>query len=342
MLSHLKLFILSAVLVHTSCFKYTLPGDAKWPNATLFAALKNSIRGKVALRGDLTYAPHTWNNITNTPKPAVIVQPSDSSDVVTALRFAQTYNIRVSVQSTGHHQDHRNIYDNSIHLDMSTMNAKSLNLTARTLTLGPGNNFSQIQAFVAEQTGRKLVALSGADPGVGIYGWTVGGGHGFFTRMYGLGVDALISIDIVLANQSLVTASATQNPDLFRALRGSGGPAYGVAVSLTVRLYDDPGAISTFTGAYELSSSTAATFADWMIGAPNEVRGYYLPSNFGPDKGVLVAVTCSANTSFCAQVFTPLKVGCIVVPAIGASCAPVLDRYASFYEFFKGDDGAVY
>ena len=90
------------------------------------------------------------------------------------------------------------------------------------------------------------MALGGADPGVGIYGWTVGGGHGHLTRLYGLGVDALISVDIILANFTIVTTSNNLNKPLFRAIRGSGGGAYGIVTSLTVKLYDNPGKVSTF------------------------------------------------------------------------------------------------
>ena len=152
---------------------------------------------------------------------------------------------------------------------------------------------------------KKLVVLCGADPGVGIYGWTVGGGHGSLTRQYGLGVDALIRIDLVLANLTVVTASESQNQDLFRALRGSGGGAFGIAVSLTVRLYDDPGKISTFTGLYALSIDTATMFADWMINAPNEAKGYYLPQNYGDKETfVLISTTCIGNSSFCSTVFS--------------------------------------
>jgi len=61
-----------------------------------------------------------------------------------------------------------------------------------------------------------------------------------------LGVDALLSIDILLANYSIITASESQNKELFRAIRGSGGGTYGIALSLTVKLFDDPGSLFYF------------------------------------------------------------------------------------------------
>jgi FAD/FMN-containing dehydrogenase len=149
-------------------YQYSLPSDPNWPSNNAFQLLKANVKGKVMLRGDVDYNPHTWNKVTNVPKPAAIVQPSNNQDVITALKFARDNNIRISVQSTGHHQDHRNIFDNSIHIDMSSMNFKSIDLKGKTITLGTGNNFSQIQAYVAQQSNRQLVVACGADPGVGI------------------------------------------------------------------------------------------------------------------------------------------------------------------------------
>ncbi len=330
----IKILIFSLSLTKILCFPYTLPGDKNWPSSGQFLELRKSVSGRVSFRGDADYNPHTWNNITNTPKPAAIVQPKTTQDVIEAMKFAKKYIIRISVQSTGHHQDHRNIYDNSIHIDMSTMNSKSIDLTKLTLTVGPGNNFSQIQKYVANQTNKKYVVLCGADPGVGIYGWTVGGGHGFLTRQFGLGVDALISIDLILSNLTLITASKDQNADLFRALRGSGGGAYGIAVSMTVRLYDDPGKISIFYGLYKLSNRTASMFANWLINAPNQAAGYFLPQNF-ESVYVLIFGICYNTSTTCSSILSKLKDGCIVSDEFIITCEPEVDKFNSFYDFFS-------
>jgi FAD/FMN-containing dehydrogenase len=165
------------------------------------------------------------------------------SKAIKIIIFDYLYNQQAIIN-----QDHRNIYDNSVHLDMSSMNTKTIDLTKKTLTLGTGNNFSLIQEYVGTQSNYQLVALCDADTGVGIYGWTTGGGHGALNRIYGFGVDALLSINLDLSNFTIITASETQNHDLFRAIRGSGGSAYGIAISLTIRLYDDHGMSSQISG----------------------------------------------------------------------------------------------
>lgn len=52
--------------------------------------------------------------------------------------------------------------------------------------------------------------------------------------MYGWACDNILSYDVVLPHGTIITASATEHPDLFRALRG-GGPNFGVVTSFKLR-----------------------------------------------------------------------------------------------------------
>ncbi|CAF0723005.1 unnamed protein product [Brachionus calyciflorus] len=334
-MKYLLIFILILKISKLWSFNYALPGDISWPKLSDFVDLETKIIGKIFIRGDNDYKPHTWNKITSIPKPAVIIQPITNNDIIEALKFSKKFNLRISVQSTGHHQDHRNILDNSVHIDMSSMNHKRINLQDKTVTLGPGNNFTQILKFVEEQSNKSLVVASGADPGVGIYGWTTGGGHGPFTKQYGLGVDNLVSIDLILADYSIVTVSENINPEIFRAIRGSGGSTYGIAVSLTVRLHPSLGKMSVFTGVFELNASTVDLISDWIINAPDYAYSYLITNNFGSFKLTTFSAFCLNDEENCQNLLEKLRTGCIPTPEIKVTCNPLYNLFDSYYEYFK-------
>lgn len=104
-----------------------------------------------------------------------------------------------------------------------------------------------------------LVVVTGECPTVGLAGgYTQGGGHSALSTEFGLGADQTLEFEVVTAAGKLVTASRSQNPDLFWALSGGGGGNYGVVVSMTVRAHQDTmisGAAVQFTAA-GISSDT--------------------------------------------------------------------------------------
>jgi hypothetical protein len=88
--------------------------------------------------------------------------------------------------------------------------------------------------------GTGLVVVGGECPTVGLAGgYTQGGGHSALSTTFGLAADNTLSWEVVLANGTTVTASPTENEDLYWALSGGGGGTYGVVTSLTVKAHPD-------------------------------------------------------------------------------------------------------
>eukprot|EP01060_Flectonema_neradi_P028981 TRINITY_DN3913_c4_g1_i2.p1 TRINITY_DN3913_c4_g1~~TRINITY_DN3913_c4_g1_i2.p1 ORF type:complete len:402 (+),score=84.75 TRINITY_DN3913_c4_g1_i2:438-1643(+) len=75
---------------------------------------------------------------------------------------------------------------------------------------------------------------------VGVAGYTLGGGHSSLSRTLGLGIDSLVSMDVVLADGTVAHCSEQSHPDLFWALKGSGGTSFGVVVRFVFRLSKIP------------------------------------------------------------------------------------------------------
>jgi FAD/FMN-containing dehydrogenase len=109
----------------------------------------------------------------------------------------------------------------------------------------------------------------------GVGGLTLGGGVGYLSRRYGLTIDNLLGVDMVLADGRFVTASADANPDLFWAVRGGGGN-FGVVTSFKFRLHP----VSVVYGGpmlwpLERGPEVMRYWRDLILNAPEELSGWY-------------------------------------------------------------------
>jgi hypothetical protein len=89
-------------------------GDPAWPTQDDIDTLAGELDGSLAQPGFGDYRLYTFNARTNVPRPAVEVFPQSISDVQRAIAFAKAHGMRLSVASTGHHQDVRNMADNGL------------------------------------------------------------------------------------------------------------------------------------------------------------------------------------------------------------------------------------
>ena len=98
---------------------------------------------------------------------------------------------------------------------------------------------------------------------------------GNLSRKYGLTVDNLLAVDVVLADGSFVTASAEENADLFWAVRGGGGN-FGVVTAFQFQLHP----VSTIVGGPTLWHLDRATdvmqwYRDFIQSAPEDLNGWF-------------------------------------------------------------------
>jgi hypothetical protein len=93
---------------------------------------------------------------------------------------------------------------------------------------------------------------------VGVGGLSLHGGYGLISRSKGLTLDNILEAEVVLANSSVVTASATKNPDLFYALRGAGA-AFGIVTNFKFKTFTAPESNIVFQ--YNVNPSSATQLA---------------------------------------------------------------------------------
>jgi FAD/FMN-containing dehydrogenase len=197
-------------------------------------AFRAGIRGELILCNDAAYetARRVWNgNIDR--RPAMIVRCTGPADVQSAVNFARTHELLLSLRCGGHSAPGYGTNDGGMVIDMALMKGIRVDAGSRTVTAQGG---VQWREFDHETQAFGLATTGGTVSNTGIAGLTLGGGLGWLMGKHGLSVDNLISADVVTADGEFRTASAGENPDLFWALRGGGGN-FGAVTSLQFRLH---------------------------------------------------------------------------------------------------------
>ncbi|KAJ6573868.1 hypothetical protein DFH09DRAFT_1151296 [Mycena vulgaris] len=185
--------------------------------------------------------------------PPYAVNATTVADIQKTLLFASKHNLRLVVRNTGHE-----LMGRSFGVGFSDA------FVPRS-PMGAGVQWGTVYAL-ADQRNRSIAG--GFSPGgtVGAAGgWVLGGGHSVLSPFYGLGVDNVLQFSVVLPNSSFIIASKYQNTDIFWALRGGGGPSFGVVVSVTVRTHPNVPYTAVFYTATGNSSSAFNQLLElWM------------------------------------------------------------------------------
>jgi FAD/FMN-containing dehydrogenase len=203
--------------------------------------LKENLRGPVIEPTDKEYdtARKLYNAMID-KRPRLIAKCVDVADVMTAVRFARENDLLLAVRGGGHNGPGLGSCDDGLVMDLSLMTGVRVDPEARTVRVGPG-----CQQGDADHASHAfgLAVPAGIVSTTGIAGLTLGGGHGYLSRKYGLTIDNLLEADVVLADGRFVTASERENEDLFWALRGGGGN-FGIVTSFLFKAHP----VSTVVG----------------------------------------------------------------------------------------------
>ena len=230
------------------------------------------LRGTLLRPGTVAYeAARRVHNAMIDKRPALIARCAGVSDVMKAVNFARENDLLVAIRGGGHSVAGTGVCDGGIVIDLSELKGVRIDPAQRTIRAEAGVTWGELDL---ESEAFGLGTTGGAVSTTGIAGLTLGGGLGLLMRKHGLASDNLLSVDIVTADGELRTASATENPDLFWALRGGGGN-FGVATSFEYRAH----AVGTVLGGLVLhpldrAKEMLAFYRDLTRGAPDELTAY--------------------------------------------------------------------
>jgi len=154
-----------------------------------------------------------------TAEPAIVLRPRTPEEVAASISHARGEGIPLAIRSGGHNALGFGNIDDGVVIDVSQLDQVDL-LGDDRVRIGAGASWGSAAAALAEHG---LAITSGDTISVGVGGLTQAGGIGWMVRKHGLTIDSLLAAEVVTAAGDVVRASATENADLFWALRGGAG-----------------------------------------------------------------------------------------------------------------------
>jgi FAD/FMN-containing dehydrogenase len=192
------------------------------------STFEKSLRGRLVRPTDADYdAVRALYNGMIDKRPRLIARCVDAADVITAVNFARNEGLLLAIRGGGHSGPGLGSCNDGLMIDLSTMKSVRVDAASRTVRVEPGCTSGDVD-HATHAFG--LAVPFGIVSTTGVAGLTLGGGTGYLTRRHGLTIDNLLEADVVLADGSFVTASKSQHPELYWALRGGGGN-FGVVTS---------------------------------------------------------------------------------------------------------------
>jgi FAD binding domain len=231
--------------------------------------LRGLCGGAVHLPGDPGYdlARAPWN-VQAESFPAAVAYPAFPDEVADVLRAASAAGLKVAPQGTGHGAAPlEGRLGQAVLLRTAALGELVIDSDRRIARVGAGVLWGDL-ADAAGTMG--LAGLHPSSPDVGVVGYSVGGGMGWYARRLGLQCNAITAAEVVLADGSIVRATADADAELFWGLRGGGSPL-GVVTALEFRLFE----IDTVVAGYLAWDWTQVervlpTWAAWCAEAPPE------------------------------------------------------------------------
>jgi FAD/FMN-containing dehydrogenase len=207
---------------------------SKAPNDASVQAFLSSLRGNAVRPGDVNYetARKVYNGMIDR-KPWMVVRCADVADVIHSVNFAREEGLSLAIRGGGHSVPGFGTCDDGLVVDLGTMKGVRVDPKRRTARFQTGCTWGDAD-HATHAFG--LATPGGVISTTGLSGLTLGGGFGYLTRRYGLSCDNVVSADVVTADGKFLTASASENSDLFWALRGGGGN-FGVVTSMEFKMH---------------------------------------------------------------------------------------------------------
>jgi FAD/FMN-containing dehydrogenase len=255
--------------------------------------LRSGSRGAILTPEDAAYeaARQVWNGMIDR-RPGIIAKCSGVADVVAAVNFARENGLNAAIRGGGHSAAGYAVCDDNVVIDLSGMKGIRVDPKARTVRVEGGVTLGELDR---ETQVFGVAVPAGTVSTTGVAGLTLGGGLGWLMGKYGLTIDNLISADVVTADGKAVTASESENADLFWAIRGGGGN-FGVVTSFEFRAHPVGPIVAGGLVAHPAARTREVYgfYADFIKTVPEELTAFCGVTG-APDGSGLIAAIVAAH-----------------------------------------------
>jgi len=238
-----------------------------------FDDLAASLRGDLVTRESANYDEvRAIYNAMIDKKPAALARCVDAADVQTCVNYARDNGVPLAIRGGGHNAGGLGLVDDGLVIDLSPMRGIRVDPKKQTIRVQGGCRWGDVD-HAGHPYG--LTVPAGIISTTGCGGLTLGGGLGHLSRKYGLTIDNLLEADVVLADGSMVVASADENSDLFWALRGGGGN-FGVVTSFLFRAAPVKNIFGGPTlWSLDRTEEIMKWYREFILQAPEELTGFF-------------------------------------------------------------------
>jgi hypothetical protein len=276
--------------------------------------LQNTFRGALITPDHRSYdeCRALYNGMID-KRPALIAQCTGVADVMAAVNFGRENNLLTAIRGGGHNGPGLGSCDDGLVIDLSQMKGIRVDPEPQTVRVEAGCTTGDLD-HATHAFG--LAVPTGIISTTGIAGLTLGGGHGYLSRKYGLTIDNLLEVDMVLADGSFVSANRGMHEDLFWALRGGGGN-FGVVTSFVFQLHP---VSRVYAGpvAWKLADARhiMKTYREFLSQAPEELGAFLglktilstapFPEEIWGERICLIMFCYNGNEDDAKEVIAPL------------------------------------
>ncbi|KAL4985694.1 FAD binding domain protein [Aspergillus falconensis] len=171
---------------------------------------------------------------------AIVVHPKDAEGIAMTVKYAKEHSLDLAVRGGGHSTHATSSTEGGILMDLGReLTRVTVDTYASTVTVQGGATW----ATVSREVGKYPLAVNGGTVSmVGVGGLSLRGGYGYYAPQHGVVLDTILAAKVVTGHGEILSATRTENPDLFWAIRGA-APNVGVVYELTFQAFPQPNRI---------------------------------------------------------------------------------------------------